>query len=354
MKITVLYYPSEICTMYTLYPLLKGKYRGLFDFTQNLEKVFKYKSNKIICVFRFFRWGYSDDDTASYFKRLRDHYEKIIYFEDTPDPRKIMVNAIDYADIYYKKSLLRDMSLYKKEYYSETVFGDYYHNAYGIQDDKSLISRPLREDQIKKLRLAWNLGIGQYPRTRIRQVLCKRIEKLELIDLFPLFLGHPKNYHIKKDKPNLICPMRFRGGVESKAIDYQRVFFSEIAKKKQDLFMFGKVSLAHYNKEIRGAKITFSPFGLGEVCFRDFEAIINYSLLLKPDMDHLITWPDVYKKDETYIPLKWDGSDFLEKIEYWLRADIGEITDHAYDIYLSAFNQHSQRLESILDQIYAT
>ena len=35
--------------------------------------------------------------------------------------------------------------------------------------------------------------------------------------------------------------------------------------------------------------------------------------LIKPDMDHLDTWPNLYKKDETYISIPW-------KIEEWSNA----------------------------------
>ena len=39
-------------------------------------------------------------------------------------------------------------------------------------------------------------------------------------------------------------------------------------------------------------------------------------VLIKPDMSHLETWPDFYIPNLTYIPFKWDLSDFREKIDY--------------------------------------
>ena len=352
MKITVLYYPGDICTMYTMYPLLRSKYRSLFDMTSNMEDVFKFK-NKIIFVMRFFRRELSDQATQEYFSRLRDHYEKIIYFEDTPDPRKIMTNTIDYVDIYYKKSMLKDLSLYKKEYYSETLYGDYYHKKFGVRDSVETVSKPLTDAQIAKLKLAWNIGIGQYPKERIRRALCTRIGDAGNLDLMTLFLGHPKNYHAAKRRTSLVCPMRFRAEDEPKTLNYQRMLFSVIGKSRPDLFVFGKLNLDEYNRELRNSKLTFGSFGLGEICFRDFEAIINYSLLLKPDMDHLATWPDVYQKDITYVPLKWDGSDFIERIEYWQHADETEITKNAYECYMSSFEHYVERLEMVLDQVYS-
>ena len=51
-----------------------------------------------------------------------------------------------------------------------------------------------------------------------------------------------------------------------------------------------------------------SPFGYGEICFRDFEAVLSGALLLKPDCGHLETWPDIYGEG-TYVPLDWMASD---------------------------------------------
>jgi hypothetical protein len=99
--------------------------------------------------------------------------------------------------------------------------------------------------------------------------------------------------------------------------------------------------------------MVLSPFGWGEVCFRDFEAIISGSLLLKPDMSHLKTWPDVYIPYETYIPLKWDGSDIKEKAETYL-ADDGaraRITKNAWEQYWSQLNQLEDRFTDLFHSI---
>jgi hypothetical protein len=81
--------------------------------------------------------------------------------------------------------------------------------------------------------------------------------------------------------------------------------------------------------------MVLSPFGWGEVCFRDFEAIISGALLLKPDMSHLRTWPDVYVPNETYIPLAWDGQDLRDKVDYYLThtAERERIARNAWDRY---------------------
>jgi len=83
----------------------------------------------------------------------------------------------------------------------------------------------------------------------------------------------------------------------------------------------GLVDHRQYMQELRTSKICFSPFGYGEICWRDYEAIATGSVLLKPDMSHISTSPDIYIPFETYVPVKWDMSDLEDKIEILLAND---------------------------------
>ena len=103
----------------------------------------------------------------------------------------------------------------------------------------------------------------------------------------------------------------------------------------------GRVSREEYFKELFNSKLCFSPFGYGEVCWRDFEAMFTGSLLLKPDMSHLDCYPDVFLPYETYIPLAWDLSDFDEKVDHYLNhpAQRETIARNAFDLLGDYFRQ---------------
>ena len=62
------------------------------------------------------------------------------------------------------------------------------------------------------------------------------------------------------------------------------------------------------------SKILPSPFGWGELGVRDYEAFINGSLLLKPDMTHMETWPNIFIPEQTYQPFSWDFSNLESNI----------------------------------------
>ena len=60
------------------------------------------------------------------------------------------------------------------------------------------------------------------------------------------------------------------------------------------------------------SRICVSPYGFGEICWRDFEAILCGCVLVKPDMGHVRSHPDVYVPGVTYVPVQWDYADLEE------------------------------------------
>lgn len=75
-----------------------------------------------------------------------------------------------------------------------------------------------------------------------------------------------------------------------------------------------RVSQQEYYNRTFNSKILFAPFGYGEMAPRDLEAAMFGSILIKPDMSHIDTKPNVYVDGETYIACKHDFSDLEEKI----------------------------------------
>lgn len=76
-----------------------------------------------------------------------------------------------------------------------------------------------------------------------------------------------------------------------------------------------KLPIQDYYNLMQRSKIIIAPFGYGEIAPRDLEAAMFGSVLIKNDMSHVETIPNVYKPFETYVPCKWDFSDLSEKIE---------------------------------------
>jgi hypothetical protein len=66
--------------------------------------------------------------------------------------------------------------------------------------------------------------------------------------------------------------------------------------------------------ELANSRLCFSPFGYGELCWRDIEAFQTGAVLIKPDMGHLQTLPDLYEPGVTYLPVRWDFSDLEDVV----------------------------------------
>ena len=95
-----------------------------------------------------------------------------------------------------------------------------------------------------------------------------------------------------------------------------------------------KVNRYKFYRELQNSKVVMSPFGLGEITLKDFEVFLSGSLLMKPNMDHMLTWPNFYTKD-TYIPFRWDLGDLSEKIEYILKnyEDFIQFAHNGQEVY---------------------
>ena len=77
----------------------------------------------------------------------------------------------------------------------------------------------------------------------------------------------------------------------------------------------GQSTPQQFVETMKRSKIGISPFGMGELCYRDIELVQWGCLLIKPDINKVITKPDFFKPMETYVPVKPDWSDLNEVIE---------------------------------------
>jgi hypothetical protein len=112
-----------------------------------------------------------------------------------------------------------------------------------------------------------------------------------------------------------------------------------------------------YLAELRRSRLVVSPFGWGEICFRDFEAILAGALLVKPSMRHLETWPDVYRAHETYVPVRWDWSDLEAACLPYLEDEARrrELAANARKILIESFGERAflDRLGAIFSRLRA-
>lgn len=75
-----------------------------------------------------------------------------------------------------------------------------------------------------------------------------------------------------------------------------------------------------YFEMLLRSAISVSPWGLGEYCYRDYEAILAGSILIKPSSDHIRSFsPDIYQSNKYYFSCSPDFSDLPDVIASVLR-----------------------------------
>ena len=135
------------------------------------------------------------------------------------------------------------------------------------------------------------------------------------------------------DETNRIYDVSFAGnvGYDDLIISHHRVKAAKIVSNIPNSFVccFSRkntwMDLLDFNSQIRlspyqyddlmrKTKVVVSPWGRGEFCYRDFEAIYHGSLLVKPDSDHILSYPDIHK-DGIYYKCKSDLSNLKEVVD---------------------------------------
>ncbi|MDC7221304.1 MAG: hypothetical protein PQJ59_15315 [Spirochaetales bacterium] len=350
-KICIYYLEDDITLFYTLYPLLTiKKYRQLFYFTTDLDYVLNRSEEESLILVRFFKRREIAED-HNILQRIRDRYKRVIYLDDTASADELNNTVFPFIDYYLKKQMYRDKGLYLKSAYGRRAYSDYYHNRYRVVDDNENIREPLDEKYLEKMHPLWNLGIGCYPKAKHRNGLARRIHPYFGLHGIKLLYKSPTKYKSKIPSDHKISA-RYGMKFDRNTVAFHRKIYEKTVKENP-LFLTGRVPIRQYNRELSTVMATFSPFGWGEVCFRDFEAIINKSVLIKPNMSHIETWPNLYRENETYWPVDWDSRDLKEKsLELMENPQlIKYLSENALDVYLSAFTQLEEKVSSVLELI---
>jgi hypothetical protein len=242
---------------------------------------------------------------------------RIIYFDGRDDLCIQFPELLTFSDLYVKRHVFRDRSMYLKRYVGSINLTDYVYDRHGsaaLDGDESA-SEPMREEDLRKIHRGMSFGMDE-----VMLSLLKRFPDVES--------GGGR-------ESDVIC----RAKVPDNWMGYLR---SPVIKALEQLSRKGlrvitpkkRVSQEEYYREMLGSKICVSPLGYGEVCYRDYESVIFGCLLMKPDMSHAEVYPDIFRPYETYVPIAWDYSDLEEKIDYYLKCEDErlQITNRAREV----------------------
>jgi hypothetical protein len=353
--ITVLTIHDRISCFHSLMPFLLSRDPRRFTLTSSPEWCLTRDKNDVLVMVRLFiKPDRVDEELLG---RLRRRYRRVAFFHDDAGGGIPRLEVLPHVDLFYSKALFRDRSLYGRSLYGKELYSDFFHRKYGVTDPDHRERRTeTRPEQLEKLRLSWNIGIGDYPRGKLRQRAGVAASMALGFRAASWFYGGARMPADPVTGNKGLFEVHARIGlVRRPSIAHQRRLILEAIQGEAD-FLTGEVSQRRYNHEIANSRITVSPFGWGELCLRDFEAVRAGSLLLKPDMSHLETWPDVFEPEETYVPFDWEGRNLVEQARRYLRDEAARqrIARHAWDRYRDQVRALDERFESAIAEIVGT
>ena len=269
-----------------------------------------------------------DSEIIKLLERLSSNTPKIIWFDTTDGTGTTQFQFLPYVNKYLKIQVLKDRMLYQKEYYGGRIYTEYYHLNFGVNDKDELASiQPATPDQIHKIDCAWGHGLADFGRWG---PLMRRIRKL-----LPLPYYYSQDFRETSHR-SVKASFRFSTNYKRETIAFQRSLVKNTANKLG--YPTDKIPRNKYLSELRNCKLGISPFGWGEPSYKDFEIILNGAALIKPDLSHLETWPNLYINNETYLSFDWDCSNLEEVIDQALTKnlwkEIAESAQSKYEYYL--------------------
>lgn len=216
----------------------------------------------------------------------------------------------DRVDLYVKKHLLKDRSAYQLPTRGETNLTDWYGPHYGHELPSTRFVLPDRF----------------FEKLMVGPTFCTAAH------LLPGFCLAPRPPSASR---GIDLHVRLGGTkVANSWYGDMRRAAHGAADVLRDLVVTpaASVSRAQFLNELADSKMAWSPFGYGEVCWRDFEAIHRGAVLIKQDSSHLDITPNIFVANETYVPVAWDFSDLAEKVRYLARSPstLSKIRDAAF------------------------
>lgn len=256
-----------------------------------------------------------EKDTSSlidYLQGFLSKFKKIVWFDDHDSSGMLRTYVFPLVDTYAKSQLMVNRNYYQEEHLTGVAHRDFVNEQYGINDE-SRFKGAITDSDISKLRSGWNLGMVNWdywkPGSKPRK-LYNYFSPHKLVETnTPRLSARPIHVTSRlgmSDHLPTVHWWRKTTNERLRDIHSQRRQFNILSE--------GKVSLDVYYQEMGGAMVSPSPFGVGEICYRDFECFLNGSLLFKPRMDHLESYPNLYIDGETYIAHEWDFTDFEDKL----------------------------------------
>ena len=288
-----------------------------------------------------------------FLKKCRDQGMKILWFDTTDSTWVTQFPVLPYVDLFLKSQIFNNPTNYLKRFRSGRMFTDFFDELYAAKEEETFYEIPELGLLLEKIRVSWNTCFENY--TEQRYGVSGRVKRK--LSPYLHFTQKPKIAFTPPEnaRRNRVTCRLGATYVRPSIVKHRKAVIEIMERIGVEC---GKIPLKQFFTEMRNSQIGIGPFGFGEITLRDFEIIICGCALVKPDIRHLKTWPDLFLPNKTYIPHKWDLSDLEEKIYKLIeQPDYAmEIARLAQSIYKHALSPAGQeefvsRLVKYLEEV---
>lgn len=280
---------------------------------------------------------------------------KIILFDGGDDTGNRQTQLLPFVDIFLKKQIFKNKNKYINEQPYTNVQTWLPKSVYVSEKLKKL--PPVHKEDLYKIQKGWNIGLSDY---RLFPQLFRKFFPFSS-SVIPSNVYSRASYSKPSDNRELLFSYRGNLRATNERYSYNRNKLFKVLHENKKIYskkynLGGKIPYNKYINELHNSRIGISPFGWGELCYRDFEIMISGSILVKPSVEHIDTYPNYFIKNETYIPTQWDYTDLREIISdidknYKNYIPIAEKAQDIFEYYNSSSREFIKHFKSIIQKL---
>jgi len=249
----------------------------------------------------------------------------IIWFDLSDSAGTTVFEIMPYVKKYAKNQVYIDKLNYKKFFFRNRYYADYYQKNYDLEKQVSFNYTKLQDKYENKLVQSWNIGVGNY-----FDIINNNRFKKNLLSLKGIFYNfNQKDFenrlkfsNIDEREDDFFLKSNLRLNSKKKSIFFQRYFVTNFLRKKYSVNNVDKrINHKKYLEKLNKAKISVGSFGWGEICYREFEATIMGACIIYPNISYIKTWPNIYINNQTCLTYDLNFGNLEEKINKVLVND---------------------------------
>mgnify|MGYP003647410501 CR=1 FL=1 len=219
-------------------------------------------------------------------------YNKPVYLIDATDSTSL-VGAYEVLKRSRARYLFKNQLLNRDDYKIPTYLGKWWWAG-----KDNTFSYDIPDDMWNRIKLTgWNLG---YHSPTYHEFVDTKVDRdIDVCAIWKTNHDTSSDFEIRND-------VKYEAHRSAPYLILENSKY-EIAK--------GTLPYLEYIDVLKRSKVAISPYGMGEVCFRDFEYMQYGIPIIKPTMSNVNTIPDFYMDGKTYIQCKFDYSDLNEVLD---------------------------------------